>query len=111
MKNDIFVFHAPGFNRIDGMKLSRQDDGEGRTLYRILFQIYRDQSLPLFDIDQLHFIMPVQRHVGKIQRDCANIGIVGKAQVPVSDVFMIILIFKYIHNFTVANFFPAVNKK
>ena len=78
MENDIFVFHTILLVLFDRVKLPRNNERDRPCGHGVGFEIDRDRTDALLDIDQLHFIMPVQRYVREVERNRAGVSDIGE---------------------------------
>ena len=85
------------FSRADGVELSGADHNDIACLHIKGSKIQGDAPASLFNIDNFHLIMPVQRHLLKVKWNGANVSIVRKIGCAVRLRFMIIFIFWYLH--------------
>lgn len=97
MKNDIFVFHGCVLMLFNRMELAGDDKCDGSGVYCVLCEVNGDDPRAFFDVYDLHFVMPVDGDVGKIERDGAQVGDVGKHGISVWDFFLVVFVFKDIH--------------
>ena len=98
MKNDIFVFHRLGFKLLYRVKLTGSDKKDRSGRYLIGSKIYRDEALSSFDVDNLKFIMPVERNIRKIKWNGAQIGVVWKLGADVFFYFVEVFVGECVHN-------------
>ena len=79
------------------MQLSRQNNDDRTLRHAELVQIHRDAAGALLYINDLHLLVPVQRHGLEIERYCTNICNKRKVDLAVSLFLLIILVLCYIH--------------
>ena len=96
-EEDILVFHGVAGQFMDGVQMSRENDQDIIGGYRISVQIHRYRAAAFFDNDQFCFLMPVERYVRKVQRDAAQISIIGEAVRGMDLVFAVVLEFMARH--------------
>ena len=78
LKNDIFVFHALPFGLPQGMEGAGRKNKDVPHAGRAALSAHLHQSCAPLDKDQLHALLPVERHLRKVPRNGAGIQIEGK---------------------------------
>ena len=78
LKNDIFVFHALPLGLPQGMEGAGRKNKDVPHAGRAALSAHLHQSCAPLDKDQLHALLPVERHLRKVPRNGAGIQIEGK---------------------------------
>ena len=78
LKNDVFVFHALPFGLPQGMEGAGRKNKDVPHAGRAALSAHLHQSCAPLDKDQLHALLPVERHLRKVLRNGAGIQIEGK---------------------------------
>ena len=87
-KNDIFVLHRLSCPPADAVKLSGKYKEELPLSHLIPLSVHRHNSPAFFYRNDLHLLVPVNRHPGKIHRNGTRIN--GKREVPVPMFFFLL---------------------
>ena len=96
-EDDVLIFHGPALRSFNGMKLTGKDGHDAAGMDRIGHKVHENGPPSFFDIDQLHLVVPVGGHPGKVPGDGAEIGIVGKARLFMEPGLLILGIFDQFH--------------
>ena len=97
MKNDILVFYGLLIPLPDCVELTRVDEQQISRVNMVVCMIQRDEASPFFDIDELYFIMPVERDFREIVWNRAGISQVRKIPGLLISSFLIVFIFYNVH--------------
>ena len=80
------------------MELARHDGYDTSGGYFIGLHAYADSAVSFLDVDDLHLFMPVHGDGREIQRDRAEICIVGESRLLMELRFVILYVFFYFHD-------------
>lgn len=81
MKNDIFILHALICGLFNRVQLPRNNKGERSGAYGILLEVDGNNAFSFFYIDNFHFVVPVDRNIGKVQRNGAGVSNIRKQRI------------------------------
>ena len=87
---------------LDGVELSGADNDDIAGRDRALLKVRGYDAPAFFNDDKFDLRVPVQGHSGKIARDGAEIGVVGKIRRGVGLRLVVILVFTDIHKINLA---------
>ena len=97
MEDDVFVFHGFTADAFDGMELAGKDQDNVACSDRIALQIDTDCAAAFFNVNNLKFLMPVERNKRKIQRYGTDVGDVGEIRSAVDFLFVVMFISGNVH--------------
>ena len=96
-EDDVLILHGPVGGAVDGVQLPRQHRHDAARLHRVALQIHRHRAPALLDVDHFHLVVPVQVHTVEVQRDRAQVGLVGKTRLFVQLGLLVLRVFLQLH--------------
>ena len=96
-EDDVLVLHPHAGISVYGVKFTGEDRHDRAGTYGTFPGADRYSSAALFDIDDLHLVMPVEVYPGKVLGDSAEICVVCKTRLFVQQGFFILGVFFQIH--------------